>query len=60
MSLRSLRYLVPAALFAVIAAFLLLGLKPGDAPGNPETFFRYIHPGDLELVKARWEEASRS
>ncbi len=32
MSLRSLRYLVPAALFAVIAAFLLLGLKPGRDP----------------------------
>jgi cytochrome c biogenesis protein CcmG/thiol:disulfide interchange protein DsbE len=30
--MKSLRYLVPAALFAVLAAFLLLGLKPGRDP----------------------------
>lgn len=30
--MRSLKYLVPAALFAVIVAFLLAGLKPGRDP----------------------------
>lgn len=30
--MRSLRFILPAAIFAVIAAFLLLGLKPGRDP----------------------------
>jgi cytochrome c biogenesis protein CcmG/thiol:disulfide interchange protein DsbE len=30
--MRSLRFVLPAAIFAVIAAFLLLGLKPGRDP----------------------------
>jgi PAS domain S-box-containing protein len=36
--------------------FELLGLKPGDAPGHPDTFFRYVHPDDLEAVQAAWQE----
>jgi PAS domain S-box-containing protein len=35
----------------------LLGLKPGDVPGNPESFFRYVHPEDVALLTAKWEEA---
>ncbi|MBV5330151.1 MAG: PAS domain S-box protein, partial [Chlorobium sp.] len=35
----------------------LLGLKPGGAPCNPETFFQYVHPNDIEEVKAKWEDA---
>jgi PAS domain S-box-containing protein len=37
----------------------LLGLKPGDAPGNPELFFQYVHPDDVGLLKADWENALR-
>jgi PAS domain S-box-containing protein len=37
--------------------FELLGLKPGYAPGNPETFFQYVHPSDIEMLKAKWENA---
>ena len=37
----------------------LLGLKPGDAPADPETFFRYVHPQDLVHLRAEWEEATR-
>jgi len=39
--------------------FELLGLKPGDAPSHPETFFRFVHPEDIGLVRAQWEEALR-
>lgn len=35
----------------------LLGLKPGEAPSIPETFFQYVHPNDFEAVKAKWEDA---
>jgi|GEM_PF-1126553 len=38
----------------------LLGLEPGDAPGGPETFFRYGHPEDVAELRARWEEARRT
>ena len=37
----------------------LLGLRPGDAPSDPETFFRYVHPQDVAELRARWEEATR-
>ncbi len=37
----------------------LLGLKPGEIPGNPDSFFRYVHPDDIASVTARWEEALR-
>ena len=37
--------------------FELLGLKPGDAPSNPETFFQHVHPDDIEAVKGNWEDA---
>ena len=40
--------------------FELLGLKPGDAPGNPETFFRFVHPDDVERLRAEWEKAMRT
>jgi PAS domain S-box-containing protein len=35
----------------------LLGLRPGEIPPCPENFFRYVHPEDLEPLKAVWEEA---
>lgn len=35
----------------------LLGLKPGEAPSTPETFFQYVHRNDVETVKAKWEDA---
>jgi PAS domain S-box-containing protein len=35
----------------------LLGLKPGGAPGNPKNFFQYVHPDDIEALKAKWEDA---
>lgn len=38
----------------------LLGLEPGDAPGNPERFFQYVHPDDVGLLKGAWEEALRT
>jgi len=41
-------------------AFELLGLQPGAAPACPETFFSYVHSGDLETVHAHWEEALRT
>ena len=37
--------------------YQLLGLKPGDIPGIPENFFRYVHPDDVDFVKAVWERA---
>jgi PAS domain S-box-containing protein len=40
--------------------FELLGLKPGEAPSNPESFFRHVHPDDVALVTAQWEEALRT
>jgi PAS domain S-box-containing protein len=38
----------------------LLGLKPGDVPAGPETFFHYVHPQDVAELRARWEEATRT
>jgi PAS domain S-box-containing protein len=38
----------------------LLGLKPGDAPGAPETLFRYVHPQDIAELSAQWEQAKRT
>ncbi|WP_333878054.1 PAS domain S-box protein [Methylobacter sp.] len=35
----------------------LLGLKPGDIPGTPENFFRYVHPDDVDTVKEHWQRA---
>jgi PAS domain S-box-containing protein len=37
--------------------FELLGLLPGDVIPCPENFFRYVHPDDVELLQAKWEEA---
>lgn len=37
----------------------LLGLRPGDVPPGPETFFRYVHPEDVGGLQADWEEALR-
>jgi PAS domain S-box-containing protein len=39
--------------------FELLGLKPGDAPSDPETFFRFVHPEDVGPLQAQWQEALR-
>ncbi len=40
--------------------FELLGLKPGDAPAGPETFFRFVHPDDVGRLRDRWEAATRT
>jgi PAS domain S-box-containing protein len=40
--------------------FELLGLKPGDAPSVPATFFRYLHPDDAARVQAQWAEATQT
>ena len=40
--------------------FELLGLKPGDAPSVPATFFRYLHPDDAARVQAQWSEATQT
>jgi two-component sensor histidine kinase len=37
----------------------LLGLKPGEAPSTPETFFHYVHPDDIGRVQEEWEEATQ-
>jgi two-component system, LuxR family, sensor kinase FixL len=38
----------------------LIGLRPGDAPPTPETFFRFVHPKDAEALYAKWEQAKRT
>ncbi|HTL67437.1 MAG TPA: PAS domain-containing protein [Lacunisphaera sp.] len=38
----------------------LLGLKPGEVPPGPESFFRHVHADDLGPLNAQWEEAMRS
>jgi len=38
----------------------LLGLKPGDAPPGPETFFRYVHPQDIAELRSQWGKATRT
>ena len=35
--------------------FELLGLKEGDAPPVPETFYKYVHPDDVASLKATWD-----
>ena len=40
--------------------FALLGLKPGEAPADSETFLRQVHPDDLGRIRAHWEEAKRT
>ena len=40
--------------------FELLGLRPGDAPASEETFFRFVHPEDVELIESKWELAKRT
>jgi PAS domain S-box-containing protein len=37
--------------------FELLGLRPGDVRPCPESFFRYVHPEDVGMLQAHWEEA---
>lgn len=38
----------------------LLGLKPGEVTPGPETFFRFVHPDDLEALSEAWEDALRT
>ena len=40
--------------------FELLGLKPGDVKAAPDTFFRFVHPDDIERLRNEWEKATRS
>jgi len=40
--------------------FELLGLRPGEVPDTPESFFRYVHPDDLAMVRSRWDDALRT
>ena len=35
----------------------LLGIKRGDAPSTPETFFRFVHPDDVAGLRGAWERA---
>jgi len=35
----------------------LLGLETDISPGNPELFFQFVHPDDVEKLKADWENA---
>jgi PAS domain S-box-containing protein len=40
--------------------FELLGLKPGEVVASPDTFFRFVHPDDVEQLQDQWNEAMRS
>ncbi len=40
--------------------FELFGLHPGDAPDGPETFFRFVHPDDVEMMSTQWEMAKQT
>ncbi|MDD5169918.1 MAG: PAS domain S-box protein [Syntrophales bacterium] len=40
--------------------FELLGLRPGDVPAGPESFFRFVHPDDLGPLRDAWEVALRT
>lgn len=40
--------------------FSLLGLRPGDAPAGPETFFRHVHPDDVGPLRERWAQAGQT
>ena len=42
------------------AEFELFGLTPGSPQTGPDTFFRFVHPGDLQMMQDRWEEAKRT
>ncbi len=37
--------------------FELVGIRSGDAPESPETFFRYVHPEDVDSLMRKWERA---
>ena len=39
--------------------FELLGLAPGSVVPGPSTFFKYVHPADLQELEQRWAEAVR-
>jgi PAS domain S-box-containing protein len=39
--------------------FRLLDLQEGDVPPSPETFFRYVHPEDVQRLQQEWDEAVR-
>ena len=40
--------------------FELLGLRPGEVAAAPDTFFRFVHPDDVEQLRDQWAEAMRS
>ena len=40
--------------------FELLGLRPGEVVASPDTFFRFVHPDDVEQLQDQWKEAMRS
>lgn len=37
--------------------YALLGIQPGDAKAEPETFFRFVHPDDLGSLQELWGNA---
>ncbi len=39
--------------------FELLGLQPGHDTPCPETFFRFVHPDDIERLQREWKIASQ-
>ncbi|MEE9911801.1 MAG: PAS domain S-box protein [Deltaproteobacteria bacterium] len=40
--------------------FELFGLRRGDAPEGPDTFFRFVHPDDREMMTRQWEMAKQT
>jgi PAS domain S-box-containing protein len=38
----------------------LLGLEPGRARAEPQTFFRFVHSDDVAKLNAEWHEAIRT
>ncbi|GEM_PF-1310728 len=40
--------------------FELLGLKPGEVKASPDTFFRFVHPDDVERLGNEWKEATQT
>jgi PAS domain S-box-containing protein len=40
--------------------FELLGLKPGEAPACAATFFRCLHPDDVQAFRAQWDKAMQT
>ena len=40
--------------------YQILGLRPGEVSPGPGTFFRYVHPDDIDTLQKDWNEAVRT